>query len=58
MVAIKKWHKTYYDNKMKSKTLIVGNLVSLYDSCFQKSLDKFKLHWMGPYEVPNNGLLI
>ena len=21
MTTIKKWHKTYYDNKMKSKTL-------------------------------------
>ena len=51
MTTIRKWRKTYYDSKMKSKTLTVDDLVLLYDSRFQKFLGKFKLHWMGPYQV-------
>ena len=51
MAAIQKWRKTYYDSKMKAKTITTNDLVLLYDSRFQKFLGKFKLHWMGPYEV-------
>ena len=31
--------------------LTFDDLVLLYDSRFQKFPDKFKLHWMGPYQV-------
>ena len=50
MAAIQKWHKTYYDSKMKSKILTADDLVLLYDSRFQKFPGKFKLHWMGSYQ--------
>ena len=51
MAAIQKWRKTYYDSKMKSKTITADDRVLLYDSRFQKFPGKFKLHWMGPYKV-------
>ena len=51
MATIQKWRKTYYDSKMKSKTLTVDDLVLLYNNRFQKFPGKFKLHWMGPYQV-------
>lgn len=47
IAIVQKWHKTYYDNKIKSKTINANDLFLLYDSYFQKFPDKFKRHWMG-----------
>jgi hypothetical protein len=43
--------KSYHDRHIKSKRFKEGDLVFLYDSkCFQH-LGKFRMHWLGPYEV-------
>ena len=36
---------------IKSKTFQTGDLVLLYDSKFIKFPGKFKMHWLGPYQI-------
>jgi len=50
-LAIQNCRKSYYDSKLKPKTLRPHDLVLLYDSQFQKFPDKFKIRWFGPYNV-------
>lgn len=38
---------------MKNKTLIVDDLILLYDSHFQKIPGKFRLHWISPLQIKN-----
>jgi hypothetical protein len=43
--------KSWHDRHIKRKSFKEGNIILLYDSkCFQH-LDKFRMHWLGPYEV-------
>jgi hypothetical protein len=43
--------KSWHDIHIKRKIFKEGDLVFLYDSkCFQHP-GKFKMHWLGPYEV-------
>ena len=44
---VKAWH----DRHIKSKTLQIEDLVLLYDSKFLKFPGKFKMHWLGPYQI-------
>jgi hypothetical protein len=45
---------------VENPTMIVRNLVLLYDSRFMKFPGKLQIHWLGPYEVvdvnPNGSL--
>jgi hypothetical protein len=43
----KYWNYRY----IKRKSLKEGDLVLVYDSKFLQHLEKFKMHWLGPYEV-------
>lgn len=40
LAAIQKWRKTYYNNTMKSKTLIDDHLVLLYDTHLKIKIKK------------------
>jgi hypothetical protein len=43
--------KAWHDQHIKRKIFKEGDLVLLYDNkCFQH-LGKFRMHWLGPYEV-------
>lgn len=50
-VAIQKWHKSYYDNKMKDKKIGPMDFALLYDDRIWKFPRKFRLYWLGPYKV-------
>jgi hypothetical protein len=41
------WH----DRHIKRKSFKEGDLVFLYDSKFFQHHGKFRMHWIGPYEV-------
>ena len=43
--------KSWHDRHIKNKTFKIGDLVLLYDSKFIKFLGKFKMHWLGPYQI-------
>jgi hypothetical protein len=43
----KSWHETH----IKRKSFKEGDLVLVYDSKFIHHLGKFRMHWLGPYEV-------
>jgi hypothetical protein len=43
--------KAYHDIHIKKKAIKQGDLVLVYDSKFIKHPGKFKMHWLGPYEV-------
>lgn len=41
----------WYNRHIKLHTFKVNDLVLLYDSKFDKFPVKFRLHWLGPYEI-------
>jgi hypothetical protein len=43
--------KDWHDRHIKRKSFKEGNLVLVYESKFLQHLGKFKMHWLGPYEV-------
>jgi hypothetical protein len=43
--------KTWHDRDIKKKSFKEGDLVLVYDSKFLQHLGKFRMHWLGPYEV-------
>ena len=43
--------KAYHDRHIKKKEFKQGDLVLLYDSKFMKHPGKFRIHWLGPFEV-------
>jgi hypothetical protein len=47
----KEREKAYHDRHIKKKAFRQGDLVLVYDSKFMKHPGKFRMHWLGPYEV-------
>jgi hypothetical protein len=47
----KEREKAYHDRHIKKKALRQGDLVLLYDSKFIKHPGKFRMHWLGPYDI-------
>jgi hypothetical protein len=47
----KEGEKAYHDKHIKKKAFKQGDLVLVYDSKFIKLPEKFKTHWLGPYEI-------
>jgi hypothetical protein len=47
----KEREKAYHDMHIKKKAFKQGDLVLVYDSKFIKHPRKFRMHWLGPYEV-------
>jgi hypothetical protein len=45
--------KSWHDIHIKRKSFKEGDLVLVYDSKFLQHLGKFRMHWLGPYEVNN-----
>jgi hypothetical protein len=43
--------KSWHDRHIKKKTFKEGSLVLLYDNKVFQHLGKFRMHWLGPYEV-------
>jgi hypothetical protein len=43
--------KAYHDRHIKKKEFKQGDLVLVYDSKFIKHPGKFRMHWLGPYEI-------
>jgi hypothetical protein len=43
--------KSWHDRHIKKKSFKEGDLVFLYDSKFFQHPGKFRMHWLGPYEV-------
>jgi hypothetical protein len=43
--------KYWHDRHIKRNSFKEGDLVFLYDSKFFQHLGKFRVHWLGPYEV-------
>jgi hypothetical protein len=49
--AQKEREKAYHDRHIKRKAFKKGDLVLLYDNKFMKHPGKFRIHWLGPFEV-------
>jgi transposase InsO family protein len=47
----KEREKAYHDRHIKKKAFRQGDLVLVYDSKFIRHLGKFRMHWLGPYEI-------
>jgi hypothetical protein len=47
----KEREKAYHDRHIKKKVFKQGDMVLVYDSKFMKHPRKFRMHWLGPYEV-------
>jgi hypothetical protein len=47
----KEREKSWYEINIKRKSFKEGDLVLVYDSKFLHHLGKFRMHWLGPYEV-------
>jgi hypothetical protein len=47
----KEREKGYHDRHIKKKAFNQGDMVLVYESKFMKHLEKFRTHWLGPYEV-------
>jgi hypothetical protein len=47
----KEREKAYHDRHIKKKAFRQGDLVQVYESKFIKHPGKFRMHWLGPYEV-------
>ena len=47
----KEREKAYHDRHIKKKAFRQGDLVLVYDNKFIKNLGKFRMHWLGPYEI-------
>jgi hypothetical protein len=43
--------KGWHDRHIKRKSFKEGDLVLIYDSKFFQHPSKFRMHWLGPYEV-------
>jgi hypothetical protein len=43
--------KAWHDRHIKNKSFKEGDLVLLYDSRYLQHPRKFKMHWLGPYQV-------
>ena len=43
--------KAWHDRHVKNNIFQIGDLVLLYDSKFVNFLEKFKMHWLGPYQI-------
>ena len=43
--------KAWHDRHIKSKAIKEGDLVLMYDNNFVRFLGKFRMHWLGPYQV-------
>ena len=43
--------KAWHDRHIKRKSFKEGDLVLLYDNKFFQHTGKFRMHWLGPYEV-------
>jgi hypothetical protein len=43
--------KSWHDRHIKKKSFKEGDLVLLYDNKFLQHPGKFRMHWLGPYEV-------
>jgi hypothetical protein len=43
--------KAWHDRHIKKKSFKEGDLVLLYDNKFFQHPGKFRMHWLGPYEV-------
>jgi hypothetical protein len=43
--------KSWHERKIKKKSFKEGGLVILYDNRYLRHLGKFKMHWLGPYQV-------
>jgi hypothetical protein len=43
--------KVWNDRHIKRKSFNEGYLVLMYDNMFFQHPGKFKMHWLGPYEV-------
>ena len=43
--------KAWHDRHIKSKAIKPGELVLMYDYKFAWFLGKFRMHWIGPYQV-------
>jgi hypothetical protein len=43
--------KSWHDRHIKKKSFKEGDLVLLYVSNFFQHPGKFRMHWLGPYEV-------
>jgi hypothetical protein len=47
----KEREKSYHDRHIKKKAFKQGHLVLVYENKFIKHLGKFRMHWLGPYEI-------
>jgi len=47
----KEREKAYHDRHIKKKAFKKGDLVLVYDNKFLKHPGKFRMHWLGPYEI-------
>ena len=47
----KEREKAWHERHIKRKAFKEGDLVILYDNKFAKFLGKFRMHWLGPYQV-------
>jgi hypothetical protein len=47
----KEREKAYHDKHINKKAFKQGDLVLVYDSKFIKHPGKFRMHYLGPYEV-------
>ena len=43
--------KAWHNRHVKSKTIKEGDLVLIYDSKYAQFPGKFRMHWLGPYQV-------
>ena len=43
--------KSWHERHIKRKSFKEGDLVLVHDSKFLQHLGKFRMHWLGPYEV-------
>ena len=49
--AQKQQHKAWHDRNIKTKNIVVGDLVLLYDSKVKGKPRKLDTAWMGPYII-------
>jgi hypothetical protein len=47
----KEREKAYHDRHIKKKAFKQGDLVPVYDSKSIRHPGKFRMHWLGPYEI-------
>jgi hypothetical protein len=47
----KEKYKSWHDRHIKNKNFKEGDLVLFYDSKYLQHRGKFRMHWLGPYEI-------